>query len=534
MRPMTSETKEKLRGGVYTPRYLADFITSWVVEYADTILEPSCGDGAFLESLMSTNRDFRKVVGIEIDDIEVEKAKIAVGDFENYQILHMDFFDYSIEEKFDAVLGNPPYIRYQYLSDEDQEFASNFFSSMGLNFTKHTNAWVTFLIKSIAQLNPNGRLGMVIPAELLNVIHAGAAREYLLKECSKILILDTDDLLFDDILQRTVVLAVQKKNSIDEKSFLAIETVDKEFLETRVLDDYWERSLFVETPVSRKKWMSKLLNPDEERVYQKAVNAMPHFEEIASVQVGIVTGANKFFLVTKDAVEKYELHEYTKPMFGRSSYVRGLIYSQLDHEANIENGLPCYFLDFNGYEFEELSQGAKDYILYGESLELHLRYKTRIREPWFAVPSIYRTKISLMKRSNEAPRLIYNEAFAYTTDTAYRIDTKYPAASIVFSWMNSVTLLAAELGGRTYGGGVLELVPSEIRNLPFPYVDASLSQLQELDKSVRSQEPLSNILQRQNKLIAQAYGLSEKEMQLLENARVKLMHRRQRRKGRDA
>ena len=72
----------------------------------------------------------------------------------------------------------------------------------------------------------------------------------------------------------------------------------------------------------------------------------------------------------------------------------------------------------------------------------------------------------MLKRSHDTPRLILNRVGAYTTDTAYRIRTRDIAGErLVGCFLNPMTALSAELEGRHYGGGVLELIPSEIERL---------------------------------------------------------------------
>jgi hypothetical protein len=111
------------------------------------------------------------------------------------------------------------------------------------------------------------------------------------------------------------------------------------------------------------------------------------------------------------------------------------------------------------------------YLRSGEEQGLPKRYKCRVREPWFRVPSVHATPVAMLKRAHHFPRLVLNKAQVFTTDTAYRIQPKQvTAASLVYSFLNSLTSLSAELEGRHYGGGVLELVPSEIERLILPVV----------------------------------------------------------------
>jgi hypothetical protein len=77
------------------------------------------------------------------------------------------------------------------------------------------------------------------------------------------------------------------------------------------------------------------------------------------------------------------------------------------------------------------------------------------------------------KRSDGYPRICVNEADVYITDTAYGVHPKegYTIRGICFSFYNSLTILFAEIYGRFYGGGVLELSPNELKNLPMVYYE---------------------------------------------------------------
>ena len=166
----------------------------------------------------------------------------------------------------------------------------------------------------------------------------------------------------------------------------------------------------------------------------------------------------------------------------------------------------------------------------GERMKLPERYKCRIRKPWYRVPSVYSTQIGLLKRCHDFPRLILNSLDAFTTDTAYRVklsDQSSAAGDFVYSFVNSLTALTAELEGRHYGGGVLELVPSEIEKLYVPLVRVTKNELKELDLTVRAGGS-DGIPQHQDKLIREKLGLAESEMDILHDAWRKLRNRRQR------
>jgi adenine-specific DNA-methyltransferase len=217
-------------------------------------------------------------------------------------------------------------------------------------------------------------------------------------------------------------------------------------------------------------------------------------------------------------------------MFGRSEHVPGVIFDETVLKRNKEADLPSNFLWFNEENSDFLPESVQEYIKEGEKEGLHKRYKCRIRKPWYSVPSVYSTPVSMLKRSHDFPRLILNKINAYTTDTAYRIQPKrFSSTSLVFSFINSLTALSAELEGRHYGGGVLELVPSEIRKLIIPVLDVKEGRLTELDRAMRSGLESEHLLATQDALTLEKAGLTKVQREELLNAWIRLRSRRQRR-----
>ncbi len=110
------------------------------------ILEPSCGDGVFLKQVKENKFDYKSIVAIEIDSEEASKANLIKLD--RCIVIEDDFHHYCnvTNEKFDLIVGNPPYIRYQSFNKEQRKQAEKIFSSVNLKYSKLTNAWVSFVI----------------------------------------------------------------------------------------------------------------------------------------------------------------------------------------------------------------------------------------------------------------------------------------------------------------------------------------------------------------------------------------------------
>ena len=538
---IANESAQKLRGGFYTDNDIASFLARWVMQIKPkSLLEPSCGDGAFLAAAAEADPgSLRLLFGCELDAAEAAKAKqrtrgqtksqveIHDGDF-----LRWFLFRSPEEPRFDAVLGNPPFIRYQYLPDEQQLLAEKVFARFGLPFTKHTNAWVPFIIASLSLLAPGGRMAMVIPSEIFHIPHAQSLRRFLAAQCSRVLVFDPEELWFDDALQGVVLLLAEKKRLPTDKSWgVAVQPVESRAVLTENAAKYFDEGDYINGESIEGKWMPVFLTKRERALLKglRSSEGIAPFVKIASVDVGIVTGANKFFLVPDAVVREHGMERWSHPMFGRSDHVAGLIYDEANHEANRDAGLPTNFLWFEAEDMDRYPARVQDYLRSGEKEGLPGRYKCSVRTPWFKVPSVYTSPVAMLKRAHHFPRLVLNRFGAYSTDTAYRIHPlECSAESLVYSFFNSLTCLCAELEGRHYGGGVLELVPSEIERLLLPKFNATERQVRDLDEKFRAADVPSGLLPIQDAKILTSVGLSKSDAAMLHSAWSRLRNRRQR------
>jgi adenine-specific DNA-methyltransferase len=523
---MALETDQKLRGGYYTPEDLASFLVRWVAPTSGTrVLEPSCGDGAFFPSLRGT--------GAEVTAFELapeEAAKASARGLSGCKVHNRDFLGWALENaggQYDAVVGNPPFIRYQYLPADFQANAEQVFARLGCKFTKHTNAWVPFVLLAMDLLRPGGRLAMVVPSEIVHVMHAQSLRTYLGEQCRRIVIVDPQEIWFEGTLQGAVLLLAEKKARPDQHGEgLGIHRVAGRSFLREDPEVVFRAPRAINGRTVQGKW-TRALVPAATLAILDQVEAdaqFCRFADVAKVDVGIVTGANKFFLVTDEIVQEHGLQQWSRPMFGRSDHCPGVIYDARQHAHNAATGKPTNFLWFD--ESVEQSAQGRAYIASGELEDLHKRYKCRIRNPWYTVPSVYSTEVGMLKRSHDTPRLILNRVGAYTTDTAYRIRAlRGTSEALVYGFFNSLTALSAELEGRHYGGGVLELVPSEIEKLLLPNPEGVTPDVECLDHMIREGD-VSNTLEAQSEAVLGALTKAE-QMDLL-SAWATLRNRRHR------
>lgn len=528
MQLIENATAQKLRGAYYTPPVIAKFILQWGINGSNdlNILEPSCGNGVFLECIGNNRMPYNSVTAVECEAEEAEKARaIALHDSE---VISADFHRFCLDtdKRFNLVVGNPPFIRYQYYDPEQQKLADEIFKRSKLKRTKLTNAWVTFVVGCCQLLTETGKMGFVIPSELLMVKYARQLRQYLAKNFNKINIISFKNLVFEEI-QQEVVLLLCEKNGTDEHLIEHIEVKDANGLLT--LDPHKLEFPTKEIDFHTDKWTYYFLEKKELELLEKIKRNMPSISTYANVEVGITTGANNYFTVPESVVTLYNLKEYAKPMVGRSVQVNSLCFTKEDWQANAASGTKAYLLVFPSGVKENGDDGVKAYIQNGERVGINNGYKTGIRDEWYIIPSIKLSDALFLRRNNQYPKFVLNEAKAYTTDTMHRVFIKEGVnkRAFVASYYNSLSFAFAEILGRNFGGGCLELMPSEVGGIYLPYRVENEALFSEIDRMLRQKKNADEILDYTDRIILhEGMGLSMEEVQTARSIWHKIMGRR--------
>jgi len=497
--------KQKLRGGYYTPLKLAYYLSRWAIrDGTERILEPSAGDGNFIVAAFehcSTACDGLNLnmVAIEIEKDELQKAVNRViefnGDAANIEWINDDFFKQygklKVKEKFDVILGNPPFIRFQYFDDKTRDLAFGHLRDANYTPTKLSNAWAAFIQLSIELLKNGGRLAMVVPAELLQVKYASELRSRLSKQFKHIVIIGFKKLVFPDIQQEVLLLLAEGKmtgNGIASNIY-TIEFEDGEDLLNT--GDLNSAIAHVPSKHSRNgmKWTSLFLGDKSFNALDEAEQAegLIRLGDLAEVDIGIVTGRNSFFVLSKGLMESIGASDFSVPIIGKTSTLTSIIYNENDYQ-DYSASYPSYLLNLTGFDYSEIPESIRNYISSGEQENVHTGYKCRIRPKWYNVPSVYSPDGFLFRQIHKFPLLVVNEAKTTSTDTIHRVRFKpfINPRLLAATCFNSLTLAWSEVCGRSYGGGVLELEPREAEELPIPYnVNVNLD-IEKVDALLRS------------------------------------------------
>lgn len=474
---MRRPNDQKARGAFFTPPEVSRFIADWAIRSSDdTILEPSCGDAAFLlpsaERLveLGASRDCLQanLNGVEIHASYVDRARarLASKDY-TATLVEGDFFDQEARPVYDAVIGNPPYVRYQHFSGAARAKSLRVALKHGVRLTSLASSWAAFTIYASEFLKDDGRLGLVLPAELMSVNYASAIRRFLLGRFSKVRLILFEKLLFPGVLEEVVLLLAEGRGSA--KSFEVYQAHDAGSL-ARLDTTFWRG--FV--PTAGEKWTSALIQDGALETY-RALTLGEHFTTLdrwGDTYLGSVTGNNSYFTLTiEDAdrlgLRKTELLKISPP---GARHLRGLNFTEMAWRQLADEGARCYLFAPQGLD---LSEGARAYIEAGERRGVDKAYKCKVRTPWWRVPLVAQPDLLFTYMNHDRPRLTTNEAGVHVLNSLYGIKLKpdrreIGRATLPIACLNTITLLGSEVVGRAYGGGLLKHEPKEAGLLPVP------------------------------------------------------------------
>ena len=519
----------KLSGSYYTPYRTIQFMKEYLArehKIYGKVLEPSVGDGRFLDAF-EKEESIEKIVAVELIEEKVGQLKNR-GYLEQVEIVADDFLDFAekTSEKYQLIIGNPPYINIKNMENNSKEKAKEICEKFQLPNSLMQNMWVAFVLAAVSCLEREGTIFFVLPMEFLQVQYAEKIRLFLEEHFDTIHILSFKERMFPKIEQESclVYLTNEFKNQpyINFKIYAQLDS------------DYPYYCSKIQRNKPLKKWTNAILSDEDIDLLNMIDSKYKKVSEVCEASPGIVTGANNEFILTKEQVEQLECHEFVLPTIAKSIIVNGQFILTQDVVEKIgERGNRIYLLNLSHVDEKLLSKSLREYLTtIGEKqnaaeVKLKDRYKCRNRKPWYGVPIVRNGDLFFFKRYDKIPRICVNETDLYTTDIAYnmRLDSAYDKESMAFCFYNSLTLTQCEFYGRYYAGGVSELTPSEFKRLAIPYRKIDKDDIKQLSEMFKANENIDKIIAFVNlKTIEKDW--EHKQILKLDKMRRKLMERR--------
>lgn len=511
-------SKQRTFGQFETPLDVADLLLSLCLRRADDrILDPSCGTGILLQraaqwqAWLSAKQQSQpeQLWGVELDEKAAESAR---QNLPGANVLCQNFFTLQSQKPFDAIVGNPPYTRAEWIDRLHEQAAQQLaifeqapvvqeparsaiipgqLWEKGLNRRSGLHAY--FLLHGARYLREGGRFGFVLPNNWLDVGYGEGLKHFLLEQFKLIALIEsTAERWFDEARVNTCLLIMEKCSDAQERAAQLVrfvqlrQTLDQlitfpaehsarfsavEALTTRLLPGQDRTSAALRVRVvpqnalrAGEKWGLLWRAPAVYRHVrrQAARQGLVPLKQWASVRRGYTTGANSFFYLDPATLDQWQIEpRFRRPLL---KSLRGVRRVSPKAVADLQVLFISPATSLSG-------TGAGAYVSWGEEQGLHERSTCRTRQPWYALPAQEPAHLVLAKGIwerhlvplLEEPLLVDQQLYHLAVHPGVALTTA--AALLNSSWL----ALQLELQGRVnFGEGVLWLAAYEIETLLLP------------------------------------------------------------------
>ena len=522
---MATVTLQKARGAFYTDKPATSRLVTWAIwDRNNCVLDPSCGDGAFLSMAETRLRELGSkspvIFGVDVSEEAIRDSRERIR---GARLFHQNFFDLSPGDlpKFDSVVGNPPFIRYQTFNGDERSKGQQRAREAGVKLPGLASSWAPFVVHASRFLRLGGRLAMVMPAELGHAMYARDVLKFLVRHFRHVAVEMFRNKIFSELGQSTVLLFCDGYGEPCTRFLIASsDDISRDSRQAVAAD-------VAAVEAGRFRFTHYVIPGAARDLYRRlaATKGVERLGDIAKVGIGYVTGANNFFHLSAEECRMWGIpHRFLKPCVLNLRGFSDFEYHREHWTRRRATGDKVYLLSLPSTPAENLPGSVRRYLESGVEGDVWRRYKCQVREFWYSVPHVRIADAFLSYMSGEQPLLVSNAANLVAPNTMHTLRFMRdadPLASAV-AWRSSLTRLSCELEGHALGGGLFKLEPSEAENVLVVHTRRScvrsiISQVQALAST--SADAIRNITDRF--VLKRQLGLTGNECALLQEAALK-------------
>ena len=529
----SSVDPRRLLGAYYTPHPLPSILTEWALTPGrGTVLDPSYGGCAFLNAATKvlTSKGVlepgRLVFGVDVDQLCLEYVRSS-GNLVEKNCIVRDFFALSPSDlhgaPFQAVVGNPPYVRHHWLKGTTRKAARTAIDNSGVALPARASTWAYFLIHALSFLAESGRLAMLVPEAILQADYAVSVREALTARFERVCLIHIRDRLFDHTDEAVVAVAA---SGYGNPGTLQVEAVEQAQHLAAVLNAAkGRRSSSRLTTVKGRPVNSKVVQLLAELEQHTSVKKI---SDIATLRIGLVTGANSHFIRGVEDLKQLGVpRKAWLQVVSRTQWLPGLDFTEHDLQELVDAGERVFLVWPT--PAQEDAPGVRRWIAKGIKAGVHQRFKCTIRTPWFRIPLPSAPDAFATCARLGAPLLVLNRAGCQCTNALHAIHwrgNEFSPVTAAVGFLTSAVSTWAELHGRRYGGGVLKMEPGTWKQLPVPLVPGTEGAFDELNELIRCGCETQARALADDLVLGKRLGLPKKDIRRLQRAHAQLMSQR--------
>ncbi len=491
----TSPEHRKKYAQFFTPLCIATCMADWVLsgnQGTMRLLDPAFGLGHLLASMDAERLANVEVVGYELDRQAFRESSLLWNSCSSITLHNEDFLANPPESRFDAILCNPPYLKFH---DYDNVPAiAKINAAFGTTLNGFTNIHSLFILQALSCLATGGKAAFIVPSEFLNSDYGVHVKDALLKTgmLRYVMIIDFSANIFKDALTTSCILLFANDAHNSRVEFLTAHTEDTICSLQESVQMYPNMngtSQAVSDILPAAKWRRYY----QERASEQYHNLVP-LRQYGKVSRGIATGDNAFFTFNREKQQEWQIpDEYLLPCLTKAAQCGDIAYTNADHRRNLEANEPVMLLNAEIGD----STAVKRYVQHGEKQGTHTRFLTKNRTPWYALERRAPAPILVTVFNRNGLRFVWNEANVYNL-TAYHCF--YPnlfaqgKEKLLFAYL--ITDVAKEIfrdNRREYGDGLEKFEPNDLNSalvLDLSVIDA--------ESERRIEKYFANIIQHHN------------------------------------
>lgn len=477
---LSKQSKQQAYGAYYTPLRVASLLSNWAIRSRDDlVLEPCFGGCDFLEAIKNRfdacgqqSLDSH-IFGCDIDPEAFThlsnrmRASTVSGNFLRTDFLSTTPWDFG-QRGFDAVIGNPPYIKNDRISEFQKQSIKRLTNNQTGLLKGRANLWAYFTLHALNFLQAGGRMAFVLPSTFLTADYSKSLRDYLSSRFAKVTAISVAERLFlsQGTEERTVVLLCDSYQHESQRPISIgycsnVEELGKILLRNSFDDS---NSFFENTDEYSQ------LTKEQRDVYlavslkTQAVN----IKQLGHVYIGIVLGDKKFFVKPLSEWSKIGISDaYIDPIISKFSYLKGVNLRQDDLCIWKEEDLPCYFLNTRE---KTLESTVVEYLSSNAKQNEKSNATFNGREIWHCPDDGKIADAFIGCISHLGPRLVLNTTKVQAANSIYRFNFTSSLSNknrefLAITLLTTFSQLSAELHGRPLGSGGLKLEPKDISKI---------------------------------------------------------------------
>jgi adenine-specific DNA-methyltransferase len=437
------------RNGIYyTPAPLAKLLIEGSIRESNVlILDPACGEGALLKAAATKCQQLARSQdqNSEFHGCDKLKHNGFPNGIPNSHFIQTDFLRHQASRLFNVIVMNPPFLANARIAEKDRRDYRTRFAQI-CDLEMKADIWAYFLLNSVSHLRPGGGIGAILPWSFLQAEYAANIRKWLAQHFRSIKVL----VLTDDHFQHTTkrVLLVWLEGYGESTS-----TIELGFSEGLSHDCRYEQ---MDVDI----WQSKCLFRrfgDVAGILNECLSkhGFIRFGDIADVKIGIVTGANKYFILPTHSEMCHQCPKTTLvPIITSSKSLKKLTVDDTGEHSLLLKipapAPPCF----------------TSYLRKGRRKEIHKRSHSIRREPWYRIDvgrmpdAFFHYRVSLI------PFLALNTGGFQSTNSIHRVYFRAANANVQrwaqISLLSTIGQLSLEASSKVYGNGILKVEPSSL------------------------------------------------------------------------